>query len=159
MKRFKLKFDWKYQLAVYAGIVLCIVLLVGNIFRLVNNNGFGDVYSTITYIFIFLLALLAPALLLSVLYHSSYIVENGKFITEFGFIRSDYSLAQFTELIYNAEKSELNIVMGDKYMIFKVDATWIKEFVAALKKENKNILYNETDDMPDISSDNSKKEK
>lgn len=159
MKRFQLKFDLKYHIAVYVGIALCAILLALNIVRIVNN-GFGNTYSTITYVLIFLLALFAPVLLLSILYHSFYIVENGKFITQFGFIKSAYSVSDFTELVYDEKKKLLNIVMGEQYMVFKVDSSWLKEFVSALKEVKGSIIYNETDEpTPLPPPDRSKKEK
>lgn len=160
MKRFKLKFDLKYHILIYAGTALCVVLLGLNVFRLIKNGDFGDAYPTITYLLTFLIAFLAPALLLSVLYSSFYIVENGKFVTRFGWIKSSYSVSDFTELVYNEKKKELNILMGEQYMVFKVDESWVKELVNALKAENRRLIYNETEDRPPVApSDDSKKEK
>jgi hypothetical protein len=159
MNTFQLKFEKKYVILTYVALVLCVALFTFNAWRCISGGGFTDFYSSVSYILIAAVCIFAPILLLSVIYNSKYIVKDGEFITKFGFIQSKYSIANMTELVYDAEKQRLAIYTGEQFMVFRVDNAWQKEFIDLLRKANKGLIYNETDnETVKPKDDNDKKE-
>ena len=145
MKTFKIQFEKKYIVLAYVALVLCIAMFVFHLIRLINGEQIKDYYDMITYFLIFALTVFTPILLLSVIYNSSYIVENGKLITKYGFIKSRYEISKITSVIYNAEKKQCALYFGEEFMTFAVNKSWKDEFISALQERNKKIIYNETD--------------
>ena len=145
MKTFKIQFEKKYIVLAYVALVLCIAMFVFHLIRLINGEQIKDYYDMITYFLIFALTVFTPILLLSVIYNSSYIVENGKLITKYGFIKSSYEISKITSVIYNAEKKQCALYFGEEFMNFAVNKSWKDEFISALQESNKKIIYNETD--------------
>jgi hypothetical protein len=64
-----------------------------------------------------------------------------------------------TELVYDAEKQRLAIYTGEQFMVFRIENAWRKEFIDLLRKANRNLIYNETDnESVKPKDDNDKKE-
>lgn len=157
MNTFQLKFEKKYIILTYVALVLCVGLFVFNLWRCITNGGFTDFYASITYILIAAVCIFAPILLFSVVYNSRYIIENGELITKFGFIKSKYSISGMTSLVYTAEKKKLAIYTGEQFMLFRVEDEWKSEFIDLLRKENKDLVYNETEEEKKGKKDNDDK--
>jgi hypothetical protein len=159
MNIFRLKFEKKYVILSYVALGICVALFIFNAWRCISGGGFTDFYSSVTYILTGAVCIFAPILLLTVIYDSKYIVKDGEFITKFGFIQSKYSIAKMTEAVYDAEKQRLAIYTGEEFMVFRVDNAWRKEFIDLLRKENRSLIYNETDNETiKPKGDNDKKE-
>lgn len=155
MKSFKLKFETKYVVLSYCGVLLCVAGFILNLWRCIENGGFTDFYSSLQYAVVGLVTVFAPVLLLSVIYHSKYTLTDTEFITRFGFIKSKFAIAEMTSLVYDDEKCALAIYTGESYMVFKLGREWQREFIDCLREKNKKLLYNEADNFEGKSKDES----
>lgn len=147
MNTFQLKFKTSINLLAYVGVLVSGVVFASTVWRFIHFGGFNDFYSALQYIILFALPIFAAALLLSVVHFSKYTVTDTQFITSFGFIKSNFAIADIKKVVLDKPNCKLAVYIGEEFMVFLLNEKWQKEFIDLLLSKNKNILYDEAEDM------------
>lgn len=149
MKTFRLHYSKLIVALSFVTLAVCIGGFALNVWRFIDRGGFTDFYTAIEFLIVAAVTVFAPVLLLTVVFHSTYTVDGKEFATNFGFIKSKFSISEMTELVYNVQKRKLAVYTGENYMVFRLEEEWDKAFISALQAANKHLLYNETEDEED----------
>ncbi len=82
--------------------------------------------------------------MICILAKSQYIVNDERFITQFGFIKSKFIIKDITSIVYNTDTKKVTLYFGEHFMVISVSPEWQEEFIRALMKVNPDIDYSFT---------------
>ncbi len=140
VKRFKMKFSVAILLLCIAILLLCGVGIGISVWRIVRFgiNGFNDV---IKYPFLIAVCVFCIVIVISILIRSQYVVVGETFITQFGIIKTKFSIKEMTSLLLDRDLYKLSIYFGEQFSVISVSPTWNEELVRALLDVNPSIDY------------------
>lgn len=152
-----MKFRYKINKSIYVTVLVILVSLVAvacftlNVIRLVKaiNADFMGMsgYDYASLALCLVLPLVCAAFIIALLVNSYYKTENGKLIVRLGFLKDEYKAADAESIIKNVKTDVLTVVFKDGSPLRIIVAPdHFDDFFAALMKENKNIVYGETDE-------------
>lgn len=152
-----MKFRYKINKSIYVTVLVILVSLVAvacftlNVIRLVKaiNADFMGMsgYDYASLALCLVLPLVCAAFIIALLVNSYYKTENGKLIVRLGFLKDEYKAADAESIIKNVKTDVLTVVFKDGSPLrIIVTPDHFDDFSAALMKENKNIVYGETDE-------------
>lgn len=152
-----MKFRYKINKLIYVTVLVILVSLVAvacftlNVIRLVKaiNADFMGMsgYDYASLALCLVLPLVCAAFIIALLVNSYYKTENGKLIVRLGFLKDEYKAADAESIIKNVKTDVLTVVFKDGSPLrIIVTPDHFDDFSAALMKENKNIVYGETDE-------------
>ncbi len=152
-----MKFRYKINKSIYVTVLVILVSLVAvacftlNVIRLVKaiNADFMGMsgYDYASLALCLVLPLVCAAFIIALLVNSYYKTENGKLIVRLGFLKDEYKAADAESIIKNVKTDVLTVVFKDGSPLRIIVAPYhFDDFSAALMKENKNIVYGETDE-------------
>lgn len=152
-----MKFRYKINKSIYVTVLVILVSLVAvacftlNVIRLVKaiNADFMGMsgYDYASLALCLVLPLVCAAFIIALLVNSYYKTENGKLIVRLGFLKDEYKAADAESIIKNVKTDVLTVVFKDGSPLRIIVASdHFDDFSAALMKENKNIVYGETDE-------------
>lgn len=72
---------------------------------------------------------------------SQYFVENDCYYTQFGFIKSKFSIASITSMILEPSTNKLTVYNGEQYYTHTLSALWRDAFIKALLAIKPDIEY------------------
>lgn len=123
--------------------LLCLGGMAISIWRMLEFgvHGFSDVLK-----YPFLIAICAFGILLitAMLISSNYIVKNGNFITQYGFVRSKFAIKEITELTLNSDEKKLTVYFSEQYLIIAVHPSYNEKLIRAILDVNPDIKYEVT---------------
>ena len=141
MKKYKFRFTTLILILLWVTIVLCVAAFGWNIYRF-TQTGANSVYEWIQYGILFFTSVFFAALIVSILIRSQYILTEKQLITQFGFIRSKYEIANITSVHLFKGAGKLAVYFNDnKYMVIVVKPEWNNEFIKDLLSKNEKIRY------------------
>lgn len=78
----------------------------------------------------------------SILARSRYIVTDEYFITQFGFIRSKFSIKEITSVELDSDTKKLTVYMGEtQFFVLSADVRQNDALVTALREKNSDIEF------------------
>lgn len=141
MKKYKFRFTTLILILLWVTIVLCVAAFGWNIYRF-TQTGANSVYEWIQYGILFFTSVFFAALIVSILIRSQYILTEKQLITQFGFIRSKYEIANITSVHLFKGAGKLAVYFNDnKYMVIVVKPEWYEEFIREIMQRNDKIGF------------------
>lgn len=156
VKRFKIKFSPAIICLCVAILVLCGVGIGVSVWRIARFGikGFNDV---IKYPFLIAVCVFCIVIVIGILIRSQYVVAGENFITQFGIIKTKFSIKDMTSLLLDRDLYKLSIYSGEQFSVISVSPAWNEELVRALLAVNPNIDYGFTlSEAPKDKTDNEK---
>ncbi len=145
MKVFKYKFSNLIKGLIFAGLAVCAIGFVYNIFQILyygTRNSENPAYYYIQYALMFFVVILLAAILISILINSSYTVDDKYFKTNFGFIKSTYKIADMESLSLDKNTDKLSVhFKNGEFIVIVVKQEWYEQFVDAILAANSSIQY------------------
>ena len=139
------KFAFKYTPTIW--VLLSVVLgltLAGigfNVFNLVNYIPSGTT-NTIIYSVIIALVSVLMVIDISFMVAGRYLIKDKVLFVCFGFFKSKISLDDVRAIVLFKKSNKLVLYYGqDKYTVIMIADTLYDDFVMAIRKENKEILF------------------
>lgn len=141
MKHYKFRFTNLILGLLWAALVLCVAGFIWNIIRFMQT-GAASVYEWLQYGILFFTTVFFAALIVSMFICSRYTITDKQLITQFGFIRSKYSIANITSVHLFKGAGKLAVYFNDnKYMVIVVKPEWYEEFIKELLQRNDKIGF------------------
>ena len=140
---FKIKLTTAMLFLSIAVLLLCgagIGLSIWRIFKY-GIHGFNDI---IKYPFLIAVCVFCIVLMVSIFIKSQYAVDDKYLLTQYGFIKSRFTIADITALVYNTDEKKLTVKFGEEYTVVAVDPAWQEELVRALLAVKPEIDYSFT---------------
>lgn len=140
---FKIKLSTTMLLLCVAVFILCATGVGLSVWRIrkFGVNGFNDV---IKYPFLIAVCLFCVVLMIALLIKSQYMVDDTFVYTQYGFIKSRFTITDVTAIVYNTNNKKLTVNFGEEYTILSVDPTWQEQFVRAMLDVKPEIDYSFT---------------
>lgn len=158
VQRFKIKFPLVILFLSVAVYVLCALGITASIWRIVKFGirNFNDVTK---YPFLLAVCAFCIVLITSILTSSYYFVQDGKLVTQFGFIKTSYTIKEIKALVLDCDSQKLTVTFENgQYMTLTVNADWNELLVRDILNENSDIDYSFTlSDVPEEKENNEKK--
>lgn len=156
VKRFKMKFSPTIVWLCIAILALCGVGIGVSVWRIAHFGikGFNDV---IKYPFLIAVCAFCIVIVIAILIRSQYVVAGETFITQFGLIKTKFSIQEITSLLLDRDLYKLSIYFGEQFSVISVSPAWNEELVRALLDVNPNIDYGFT--LTDPPKDTQKNDK
>ena len=104
-------------------------------------NGFSEY---LKYPLLILISVFCIAVVISILVKSVFSVDKQYFITQFGFLKSRFPIAQITAMVLDTDTQKLTVYFGEQYSIFNVNQAWQDGLIRALMDANPDIDYSFT---------------
>ena len=142
-KRFQYKFTPLMFWLCIAVLVLCAVGIGVSVWRIVEF-GIESFYDVIKYPFLIAVCVFCIAFVISAFCRSQYLVQGEELITQFGFLKTKYSIKNITAVVFDRDTNKLTVNFGEEFAIIAVDPAWNEELVRALLAINPSIDYSFT---------------
>ena len=142
-KIFKFKFTPLMILLACAVLALCIAGIAVSIWRIWKNgvNGFSDALKSP---FLILICLFGIVIVTALLIRSRYVITKDTLTTQFGFIKSKFSIQDFTSVQLDTDSRKLTVYLGEQFFVVTTDPTWNNDFVQALREVKPDIEFSFT---------------
>ena len=126
-----------------AVIVLCTLGIALSVYRIVKFGiqGFNDALKSP---FLILVCVFCIVLVVSILAKSQYLVDDKKFIVQFGFIKSAFAIKEITSLLLDSDSRKLTVYFGEQFSVLSIDPLWNDELIKKLREFNENIEFSFT---------------
>ncbi|MCD8309589.1 MAG: PH domain-containing protein [Clostridia bacterium] len=161
MKVFKYKFSKLITALIYVCLALCIAGFVINLYQVLNvglSQSAVPTFTIIRYVLMFFVTVVLFVLLVSLLAHSNYTVKDGKFYTNFGFIKSKFEINDIKEITLDKKSEKLTLTFNDDtFMTVVVKPEWYDEFIKAIIEVNPRIDYYVNSDVNEDKDEKDKK--
>ncbi len=150
---FRLRFHALIYALCVVAYLLCAAGIVLSVLRIIKYGieGFSDV---IRYPFLIGVCLFCIVLVTGVLVRSQYVIDGETLITQFGFVKSKFSIKEITSLLYDPQTKKMTVQFGEPYMVLSADPEWQERFVREILAVNPSVDYGFT-----LSDPTNKKEK
>ena len=141
MKYYKFRFTNLILGLLWAALALCAAGFIWNIIRFLQTGADG-VYQWLQYGILFFTTVFFAALIISMFICSRYTITDKQLITQFGFIRSKYDIANITSIHLFRGAGKLAVYFNDnKYMVIVVKSEWYDDFIKELLQRNDKIGF------------------
>lgn len=163
MKKFKYKFSRLTYWLIIAGLALSAAGFGINLFVCIDSgisSAADPVYPIIQYTLMFAVTIALFVILVSILISSYYAVDETKFITSFGFIKSKYLIKDIETVELDRNTNKLSVYFAnDTFVVIVVKEEWYAQFVQAILDVNPKIEYSikSKENTPDKDQDKDKK--
>lgn len=142
-KIFKIKFSKLIVGLCVAVYLLCIAGIALSVWRIIRFgiNGFSDALQSP-----FLIAISAFCIVLvtAILIKSQYVVDQTHFTSQYGFIKSKFTIKEITSILLDTDTKKLTVHFGEQFMTVSGSPEWNEDFVRALLAVNPDIEYSFT---------------
>ena len=155
---FKIKFSTTVIVLCIAVLALCGAGIGVSVWRILQHGvrSFADALKSP---FLIAVCVFCIIVVVSLLIKSQYVVEEERFFTQFGFIKSKFSIKEITSLLLDCQKNKLTMKFGEEFFVITVNPAWQEKLVRALLNVNPNIDYSFTlTDAPEEKPDEQKKD-
>lgn len=140
---FKFRFTALMRILAIAALLLCVAGIGLSIWRILRDgvHGIGDALKSP---FLIAICIFCIAIVVALLIRSRYIVTETEFITQFGFIKSNFPIKDFTSITLDTDTRKLTIYMGEQFFNVIVSPEWNNDLVQALRKVKPDLEFNFT---------------
>ena len=131
--------------AIYVGIVLAAVAAGVNTYFVITegiSSAANPLYPILQYSLLYLVAVLAAVLLISLLISSYYSIDEKYFRTSFGIIKSKYEISKIESVVLDRTTNKLSVYFDENtFIVISVREEWYEKFVSELLRVNPHIEY------------------
>ena len=94
--------------------------------------------------------LICIVIVISILVRARYLVDEKSLTTQFGFIKSSYSISEFTSLTVDMQTNKLIVYQGENFFVVGVKPEWRDDLINAILevKPQIEIDYTLTENKP-----------
>ena len=161
MKTFKYKFTTTTLVFIYLGLALAAAGIALNTFNIFNERVWlysNNSLDIIRYVLVYFVSIALAVILISLLVSSYYSIDEKKFKTSFGIIKSSYDVKTIRLIHLDRATDKLSVYFEeDKYLVVVVKKEWHNEFIDTLLKYNPEIEFSIDSKVNDIDKDNNNK--
>ncbi len=141
MKTYRFKLSIAATIGCIAGILLGLAGIGVTAYR-IWKYGFSSAQLIIQHVVVLLVSALAIAVFAAILIRSVYKLTDTQLILWFGFIKSEYKLADIEAVHLFTKTNKLVLYFKDeKYTVIVVKPEWYRELTQEILARNKNIRY------------------
>ena len=141
MKTYRFKLSVAATVGCVAGILLGLAGIGVTAYR-IYKYGFSSAQLIIQHVVVLLVSALAIAVFAAILIRSVYKLTDTQLILWFGFIKSEYKLADIEAVHLFTKTNKLVLYFKDeKYTVIVVKPEWYRELTQEILARNKNIRY------------------
>ena len=154
---FKFTLSTKMILLSILAILLSVAGIVVSSFRIARSgdiNGFIEALQSPLLIFVCAACIV---IVISILIKSQYVIDGEYYTTQFGFIKSAFSIKDITALELDSDTKKLTIFIGEQYSVLSLKAEWHDAFIKAFRDVNPNIDFTFTLAQGEAKKDGKKK--
>ncbi len=154
---FKIKFSVTIYLLSVAIYLLCVVGIGISVWR-ISTFGVKNFSDALKYPFLIAVCVFCIAIVTGILIKSQYVITDRYFISQYGFIKSKFSIKDVTAITLDTDVKKLTVNFGEQFMVLSVDKKWNEQLVRALLAVNPAIDYGFTlaENKPPIEKDDKK---
>lgn len=139
------KFKFKYSVTVYVLLILTLALsVVGLVWNIFNAVHFAQ-SETFKFVSSCIISVVTAALIVfvsSVLFYGKYVIKNGYLYTYFGFLKSKTPVLDVIEITHFKKSNKLVVYFKtNEYTVIVIAPEQYDDFILAMRKVNKNIVY------------------
>lgn len=126
-----------------ASLLLCAAGIALSVWRIVKGGiqGFNDVLKSP---FLIAICLFGIVIVTAMLIRSRYVITQDTLITQFGFIKSKFPVAEFTSVLLDTDSKKLTVYMGEEFFIVTTNPEWNNDFVQALREVKPDVEFSFT---------------
>ena len=142
-KYFKFRFTPLMLVLAIAVIILCAAGIALSVWRIVRDgvHGFGDVLKSP---FLIAICLFGIVIVAALLIRSRYVVTKDTLITQFGLIKSKFSIQDFTSILLDTDSRKLTVYMGEEFFVITTNPDWNNDLVQALREAKPDLTFSFT---------------
>ena len=144
MDIFRYKFTPVLILCCILGLLLAIVGIIENVYRMIANGGIFNLTDVLKYPFLIAVCGFLIILIIALLVKSQYVVTDEYFITQFGFIKTKFLLKEITSIVHDRDTHKLSVYLGEIFYVISCSAEWEDDFVHSILQSNGDISYSYT---------------
>lgn len=149
MKTYRFKLSVAATVGCVAGILLGLAGIGVTAYR-IYKYGFSSAQLIIQHVVVLLVSALAIALFAAILIRSVYKLTDKTLVLWFGFIKSEYKIADIEAVHLFTKTNKLVLYFKDeKYTVIVVKPEWYRELTQEIIARNKNIRYDVSTDDKD----------
>lgn len=149
MKTYRFKLSIAATVGCVAGILLGLAGIGVTAYR-IYKYGFSSAQLIIQHVVVLLVSALAIALFAAILIRSVYKLTDKTLVLWFGFIKSEYKIADIEAVHLFTKTNKLVLYFKDeKYTVIVVKPEWYRELTQEIIARNKNIRYDVSTDDKD----------
>ena len=137
---FKIKFTKGIIAVCIAIYVLCVAGIGLSLWRIISE-GLREFSDYIKSPFLIAVCVFCIVLVTAVLSKSQYVVTKDTLTTQYGFIKSNFTLKSVTSVLLDTNSKKLTVYFGEEFMVLSLSPDWNEKFVRALLDGNPNIDY------------------
>ena len=149
-KFFKFRFTPLMLILAVCVIVLATAGTALSIWRIVAQgiHGFNDALKSPLLIAICIFGIV---IVTAMLIRSRYVITKDALVIQFGFIKSKFTVADFTSVLLDTDSKKLTVYMGESFFVVTTNPEWNNDFVQALREVKPDIEFSFTltDGQPD----------
>ena len=140
---FKFRFTPVMRLLAIAVILLCTAGIALSIWRIIAQgiHGFNDALKSPLLIAICAFGI---TVVVAMLIRSRYVITETALISQFGFIKSKFPIADFTSVTLDTDSHKLTVYMNEAFFVVTTSPEWNNDFVQALRKVKPDIEFSFT---------------
>ena len=130
-------------------LALCAAGIAVTIVRIVNYGIYG-IMDVLKYPLLLAVCVFCIVIVVSILIRARYLVDKKSLTTQFGVIKSVYSINEFTSLTMDIQTNKLTVHQGENFFVISVKTEWQDEFIKALleAKPEIEVDYTLTENKP-----------
>ena len=149
MKSYRFKLSVAATVGCVAGILLGLAGIGVTAYR-IYKYGFSSAQLIIQHVVVLLVSALAIAVFAAILIRSVYKLTDKTLVLWFGFIKSEYKIADIEAVHLFTKTNKLVLYFKDeKYTVIVVKPEWYRELTQEIIARNKNIRYDVSTDDKD----------
>lgn len=149
MKTYRFKLSIAATVGCIAGILLGLAGIGVTAYR-IYKYGFSSAQLIIQHVVVLLVSALAIAVFAAILIRSVYKLTDKTLVLWFGFIKSEYKIADIEAVHLFTKTNKLVLYFKDeKYTVIVVKPEWYRELTQEIIARNKNIRYDVSTDDKD----------
>ena len=149
MKTYRFKLSIAATVGCIAGILLGLAGIGVTAYR-IWKYGFSSAQLIIQHVVVLLVSALAIAVFAAILIRSVYKLTDKTLVLWFGFIKSEYKIADIEAVHLFTKTNKLVLYFKDeKYTVIVVKPEWYRELTQEIIARNKNIRYDVSTDDKD----------
>ncbi len=149
MKTYRFKLSVAATVGCVAGILLGLAGIGVTAYR-IYKYGFSSAQLIIQHVVVLLVSALAIAVFAAILIRSVYKLTDKTLVLWFGFIKSEYKIADIEVVHLFTKTNKLVLYFKDeKYTVIVVKPEWYRELTQEIIARNKNIRYDVSTDDKD----------
>ncbi len=137
-KTFPLKLSQLVVTLCFVCLALCAAGIAVTIVRIINHGIYG-VMDVLKYPLLLVVCVFCIVVVISILIRARYVVDEKFLTTQFGIIKSSYTISEFTSLTVDMQTEKMTVYQGENFFVISIKAEWKDELVKAILEVNPKI--------------------